>query len=146
MNNAVFAIQHINPLLPCPQILYTSRQVSHPTELSGKYKRTIMASNASTIPSEIFYHIAKKNLSIDELIRQIYISPSSASIDHFKSINSHLKDGKVKVGQMVVITPPNSLQCTSFESDLAEAAVLVDQKLAELSLQEREAKNNGVKS
>lgn len=39
---------------------------------------------------------------------------------------------------MVVVTPPDSLQCTSFESDLASAAKLVDQKLAELSAREKQ--------
>jgi len=97
-----------------------------------------MASNASSIPSEIFYHFVKKNQSIDELIRHIYISPSAATINHFKSTNRHLKNGEVTVGQMVVISPPDSQQCTRFEADLAEAAVLVDKKLEKLSAQERQ--------
>ena len=97
-----------------------------------------MTKQVSTIPDEIFYHFAQKNRSIDDLIRHLYISPSSTTIEHFKSINSHLKNGQVVVGQMVVVTPPGSLQCTSFESDLASAAMLVDQKLAELSAQEKQ--------
>jgi len=97
-----------------------------------------MPSNAHAIPSEIFYQFAKKNQSIDELIRTLYINPSTDAVAHFKAINSHINNGQVLAGQMVVITPPNSLQCTSFESDLSQAARLVDQKLAELSLQEKQ--------
>ena len=97
-----------------------------------------MASNASSIPSEMFYHFVKKNQSTDELIRTLYTSPSAETIAHFKAINSHLKNGQVKLGQMVVISPPNSQQCTRFEADLAEAAQLVDLKLATLSSQEKQ--------
>ena len=97
-----------------------------------------MTSTASAIPGEIFYHFAKKNQTIDELIRTLYIHPSVDTINHFKAINSHLVNGQVKLGQMVVITQPNSQQCTQFETDLAEAARLVDQKLAKLDAQEKE--------
>ena len=64
-----------------------------------------MASNASSIPSEMFYHFVKKNQSIDELIRTLYTSPSAETIAHFKAINSHLKNGQAKLGQMVVNIP-----------------------------------------
>ena len=96
-----------------------------------------MAGIASTIPNEIFYQFASKNQSIDELIRTIYTNPSPATVTHFKSINSHFKNAQVIAGQMVVITPSGSLQCTSFESDLAQAARLVDKKMADLSAQEK---------
>ena len=98
-----------------------------------------MSSSASTIPDEIFYHFAKKSQSVDELIRSIYNSPSTSTVEHFKATNSHLKNGAVTVGQMVVVVPPDSQQCTSFESDLAKAAVLIDRKLAKFSEQERQA-------
>lgn len=97
-----------------------------------------MTNTARTIPGEIFYHIAQKDQSVDELIRQIYVSPGNASIEHFKSLNSHLKDNRVKAGQMVVVIPADSLQCTSFESVLAMAARLVDRQLANLSEKERQ--------
>ncbi len=97
-----------------------------------------MASNASNIPGEIFYHFVKKNQATDELIRTLYTRPSGETITHFKAINSHLKNGQVKLGQMVVMSPPNSQQCTRFEADLAEAALLVDIKLAKLSAQEKQ--------
>jgi len=96
-----------------------------------------MASNTSAIPGEIFYHFAKKNQSVDELIRNIYSSPSAETVQHFKVMNRHLKNNNVMVGQMVVVTPANSQQCTRYEADLAEAALLVDQKLATLSAEER---------
>ena len=42
------------------------------------------------------------------------------------------------VGQMVIVTPPGSLQCSRFETDLAAAAKLVDQKMAALSAREKQ--------
>ncbi len=92
---------------------------------------------ASTIPNEIYYHFAKKNQSVDDLIRTLYINPSAETVAYFKSVNSHLKNGQVMTGQMVVIIPAGSQQCTSFESDLAQAALIVDKRLAELSEQEK---------
>mgnify|MGYP006971752536 CR=1 FL=1 len=97
-----------------------------------------MANIASSIPAEIFYQFAKKNQSVDDLIRSLYIHPSAETISHFKSINRHFKNGQVMAGQMVVITPPDSQQCTGYESELAEAARLIDNKLAELSAQEKQ--------
>ncbi len=36
-----------------------------------------MATTASAIPGEMFYHFAKKNQSTDELIRTLYNQPFS---------------------------------------------------------------------
>ena len=89
----------------------------------------MMARNASAsaIPDEIFYHFAKTNQSTEDLIRSIYATPTATTIDYFKSVNSHLKNGMVMAGQMVVVIPPDSQQCTRFESDLAEAAPQLDE-------------------
>lgn len=92
--------------------------------------------NFASAPGEMFYHFAKKNQTVDELIRSLYSQPSQLAVDHFKAINSHLKNNRVKVGQMVVITPPNSQQCTLFEAELAEVALKIDEKLAKLSEEE----------
>ena len=90
----------------------------------------------ASAPGEMFYHFSKKNQSVDNVIRSLYSQPSQPAVDHFKAINRHLKDNRVRVGQMVVITPPNSQQCTLFEADLAEAAKKVDETLAKLSQEE----------
>ena len=92
--------------------------------------------NFASAPREMFYYFARKNQSVDDVIRSLYSQPNQLAVDHFKAINRHLKDNRVRVGQMVVITPPNSQQCTLFEADLAEAAKKVDETLAKLSQEE----------
>ena len=49
-----------------------------------------------------------------------------------------MKNGQVEIGQLIIVTPPNSQQCSRFEADLMDAAALVDQKLAELSEADRQ--------
>ena len=91
----------------------------------------------ASAPDEVFYHFAKQNQSVDALIRSLYDYPSQLTIDHFKAINSHLKDDKVQIGQLIIITPPNSMQCSAFEADMMDAAILVDQRLAELTEEDK---------
>lgn len=91
----------------------------------------------ASAPGEVFYHFTKQNQSVDALIRSLYNNPTQATIDHFKSINSHLIEGTVQIGQLVIITPSNSMQCTAFEADMMEAAKLVDQRLAELTANDK---------
>ena len=91
----------------------------------------------ASAPNEIFYHFAKQTQSIDALIHSLYTSPSQLTVDHFKAINSHLLDDKVQIGQLVIITPPNSMQCSTFEADMMEAAVLVDQRITQLTAEDK---------
>lgn len=91
----------------------------------------------ASAPDEVFFHFAKQKQSVDALLRSLYSSPSQLTVDHFKAINSHLLDGKVQIGQMVIITPPNSMQCSAFEADMMQAAELVDQRLAELTAEDK---------
>ncbi|MCF6338810.1 MAG: hypothetical protein L3J84_12815 [Gammaproteobacteria bacterium] len=79
----------------------------------------------------------KNHRPCDTLIGALYTSPSALAVDHFKAINSHLKNGQVDAGQLIIVTPPNSQQCSRFEADLMDAAALVDQKLAELTEADR---------
>lgn len=88
-------------------------------------------------PDEVFYHIAKQPQTVDALIHSLYRHPAPLTVDHFKAINSHLKDGRVQAGQLIIITPQNSQQCSRFEADMMEAAALVDKQLAALSGEER---------
>ncbi|MCF6255752.1 MAG: hypothetical protein L3K25_05540 [Gammaproteobacteria bacterium] len=96
-----------------------------------------MTASASAIPDEIYYHFAEKSQTVDTLINSLYTSPSALAVEHFKAINSHLKNGQVEAGQLIIVTPPNSQQCSRFEADLMDAAALVDQKLAELTEADR---------
>lgn len=90
----------------------------------------------TSAPGKVFFHFVNKDQSVDELIRSLYSQPSKATIDHFKVINGHLKGNYARTGQMVVITPADSQQCSFWEAELAEAAVKVDEKLAMLSKEE----------
>ena len=63
----------------------------------------------TSAPDEVFYHFAKQTQPIYVLIRSLDTSPSALTVEHFKAINSHLLDGKVQIGQLVIITPPNSM-------------------------------------
>jgi len=92
-----------------------------------------MATSANAIPQQIFYQFVRKPQSISELITSIYHNPSADTISHFKAINGHLNNDVVRAGQMVIITPPGSQQCSRYEADLAQAAALVEQKLTKLS-------------
>ncbi|MCF6324506.1 MAG: hypothetical protein L3J89_09320 [Gammaproteobacteria bacterium] len=96
-----------------------------------------MSISANAIPDEIYYHFAKKTESIDALIRTLYTSPTALSIAHFKAINSHLKNDQVQAGQLIIITPVDSLQCSRFEAELVEAALVVDKNLATLASEEQ---------
>jgi hypothetical protein len=91
----------------------------------------------ASAPDEVFYHFAKQTQSTDALIRTLYTRPSKSTVDHFKATNNHLKDDKVQIGQLIIITPPNSMQCTAFEADLMDAALLVDQRLKELTAEDK---------
>ena len=96
-----------------------------------------MTGSASAIPRDIYYHFAKKSQTVDETIRTLYTRPTQIAVDHFKAINRHLKNGQVQTGQLIIVTPPDSQQCSRFEADLMDAAELVDKKLAALSDSEK---------
>ena len=94
-----------------------------------------MAAEARRIPDEILYHFVIKHQSVDELFNTLYEHPGELTKQHFMHVNSHLEQ-RVRPGQMVIITPPDARQCTPFESDLMEAARLVDQQLAAQSAED----------
>ena len=78
-----------------------------------------MPTQTRSIPSEIHYHIVTKPQSTDSLLSTLYNHPSETTKQHFMSVNQHLGQ-QVRPGQMVFITPPDSLQCSALESDLTE--------------------------
>ncbi len=93
---------------------------------------------ANATPPEIFTHIVRKEMSVDTLIGLIYDRPSPATVAHFKFVNDHLKDNRVQPGQLVIISPPDSQQCTPFETSLGELARRVDERLAAMKAAERQ--------
>ena len=70
--------------------------------------------SVSAIPDEIYYHFAKETQTVDALINLLYTGPSKLAVEHFKAINSHLKAEQVQAGQLIIVTPPNSQQCSRF--------------------------------
>jgi hypothetical protein len=83
-------------------------------------------------------HIVEKAMSTDQLIMIMYNSPDQIVYDHFKMVNSHLKNNQVQVGQVVLLSPADSKECTIEETEFLKAAKLVDQTLLKLNKQERE--------
>jgi len=82
-------------------------------------------------------HIVEQNMNIDQLIMILYNSPSEAVYNHFKLVNSHIKNNQVKIGQIVLLSPENSNECTVEEAEFIHIAELVDKQLLKLDSQER---------
>lgn len=96
-----------------------------------------MVAEAYSIPNEALFHFVIKHQSTDQLFNSLYDHPSEKIKRHFMEVNSHL--GKqVRPGQMIILTPPDTQQCTPLEGELMEAARRVDRQLEALS--EEEAK------
>lgn len=91
------------------------------------------------IPDEALFFIADGYYSVNQLLQVIYNNPNEKTRNHFLNVNSHLKSGKVKPGQMVIITPPNANSCQHWEAIMQVAARQIDSNLAKMS--ERERKN-----
>jgi hypothetical protein len=95
-----------------------------------------MDRNDST--KKVALHIVEKQLPVDQLIMILYNSPAPATYNHFKSVNSHLKDGIARVGQVVLLSPENPQECTLEEVEFLNVAEAVDQELLKLSNAEKE--------
>ena len=37
-----------------------------------------------SVPGEVFFHFSKKNQSVDDLIRELYLQPFHQAVKHFK--------------------------------------------------------------
>ena len=101
-----------------------------------EYKGFQMDRNEST--KKVALHIVEKQLPVDQLIMILYNSPADSTYNHFKSVNSHLKDGIAKVGQVVLLSPEDAQQCTLEEAEFLNVAKAVDQELLKLSNAEKE--------
>ncbi len=99
-----------------------------------------MDSNESS--KQVALHIVEKQLPVDQLIMILYNSPVDATYKHFKSVNSHLKDGIARVGQVVLLSPEDPQQCTLEEVEFLNVAEAVDQELLKLSNAEKQVLAN----
>ncbi|MBL4608567.1 MAG: hypothetical protein JKY01_12170 [Pseudomonadales bacterium] len=83
-------------------------------------------------------HIVEKQMPVDQLIMIMYNSPSETTYKHFKMVNSHIQNGIVKVGQVVLLSPEDTQECTIEEAEFLKVAKSVDNTLSELAISEKE--------
>jgi len=90
------------------------------------------------ILDEYAIHIAEKAIPVEQLVMILYNFPEQIVYDHFKLINSHIKNGEVQPGQVVLLSPAGASQCTLEEVEFLKVAEQVDLTLLQLSNSERE--------
>lgn len=90
------------------------------------------------IPEEYAIHIVEKAMPVDQLIMILYDFPEQIVYDHFKLVNSHIKNAEVQQGQVVLLSPADVTQCTIEEVEFLKVAEQVDLTLLQLSNSERE--------
>ncbi|WP_281561411.1 hypothetical protein [Thalassomonas sp. RHCl1] len=90
------------------------------------------------IPEEYAIHIVEKAMPVDQLIMILYDFPEQIVYDHFKLVNSHIKNDEVHPGQIVLLSPADATQCTIEEAEFLKVAEQVDLTLLQLSNSERE--------
>ncbi|MBU2872007.1 hypothetical protein [Colwellia sp. E2M01] len=83
-------------------------------------------------------HIVEKQMLVDQLIMIMYNSPSENTYKHFKMVNSHIKNGIVQVGQVVLLSPADAQECTIEEAEFLNVAKAVDLTLLKLSNSEKQ--------
>ncbi len=86
-----------------------------------------------------FIHIAKRKISVEQLISQLYDQSSQETIRYFQLLNSHLKQGYVLPGQAVIIASPKGSECSMFEIELMASVKRMEQKRHHLAQEKREA-------
>ena len=91
----------------------------------------------SSATNNMVVHIVEKPMHVNELIMVMYNSPSKPVYEHFKIVNAHIKNDQVNAGQVVLLSPANSMECTRDEVAFLEFANRVDKHLESLSKQER---------
>ncbi|GGB21556.1 hypothetical protein [Agarivorans gilvus] len=89
------------------------------------------------IPDGYVFHIVEELTSLDSLILKLYKAPSEATIQHFLSVNRHITGGIAQVGQVVLISPPNSTQCTLEEEFFYKEAMKIEKIRKNMSQEER---------
>ncbi|WDE04215.1 hypothetical protein SG34_023170 [Thalassomonas viridans] len=98
---------------------------------------------ATAIPDDYAIHIVEKAMDVNQLIMIMYNNPDTIVYEHFRAVNQHLfpnneNNPLVCPGQVVLLSPATSSQCTLEEQAFYEVAKAVDLALLKLSTQERE--------
>jgi len=62
-------------------------------------------------PEEALFFVADGHYSVEQVYSAIYGHSAHSAKLHFSSVNSHLIGGAVRPGQIVIITPPDSVAC-----------------------------------
>jgi len=88
-------------------------------------------------PNSSALHIVEKTMPVNQLIMIMYNSPLPRVYDHFKLVNSHIKNETVQVGQVVLLSPPDSNACTLEEQQFLTVAHNVDKILSKLNTEEK---------
>lgn len=83
-------------------------------------------------------HIVEKTATIEQLVSKLYDSPDKTVYEHFRRVNAHLIGNTAKAGQVVLISPSDSTQCTVEEAEFLTIANSIDLKLVDLTTQERD--------
>lgn len=90
------------------------------------------------IPEEYAIHIVEKSMPVDQLIMILYNCPEPLVYEHFKLVNSHIKNDTVWPGQVVLLSPADATQCTIEEQEFLTLAKQVDLTLLKLDASKRE--------
>ncbi|GAA3915998.1 hypothetical protein [Litoribacillus peritrichatus] len=93
---------------------------------------------SASMPSNYAIHIVEKVMPVDQLIMILYNNPSPIVYSHFKQVNQHIKNGLVQPGQIVLISPANTGECSIEEQKFLQVAEKVDRTLMQLAASERE--------
>jgi hypothetical protein len=103
------------------------------------YKNISMDGNMTQaqVPSSSALHIVEKTMPVNQLIMIMYNSPAPMVYDHFKMVNSHIKNELVQVGQVVLLSPADSNACTFEEQQFLTVAHEVDKILSKLNTEEK---------
>lgn len=88
-------------------------------------------------PDEALFFVADGHYSIEQVFFAIYGHSAHQAKQHFLSVNSHLAGGAVRPGQVVIITPPDSTACQSWEAIMQEAVRVHESELKALNERER---------
>ncbi|MEE1673735.1 hypothetical protein SNR37_003162 [Agarivorans aestuarii] len=91
------------------------------------------------IPDEYVFHIVEELTPLDSLISKLYQAPSEVTIQHFINVNRHIIGGVAQVGQVVLISPANSNQCTLEEEFFYQEALKIEKIRKNMSQEERKA-------
>ncbi|MBT1062658.1 hypothetical protein KJY73_03680 [Bowmanella sp. Y26] len=94
--------------------------------------------SSTAIPNNYAVHVVQRLVPTIALAQELYSQPTAQTIEHFIFVNSHIQNGVAKPGQVVLISPADSMACTPAEQEFLNYARQIDDKLKELSFAEQE--------